>query len=517
MKRILWAAFYIFLFSFLIYNSFSYLDPDFGWHLKFGEIIWQSRSIPHDQIFMWPLFGDTWVDHEWLANLAIFGLWSAGGYPLITLVFALLPVLTLWLINRHLIARRALQANAQFAVALLEIIAVIAMRPHFGIRVQEITVLFLAILLLCISRIRTTKKWQSALWLPPLMYVWACSHAGFLIGLTVLALWLGYEILLRYVPRLQKYIHEQPLPTPILFPLIIIGLISFGVTWLTPYGIHLYGFLNDYRNNYYMKHIQEWQSPYSFPIHYLQIAYNIVITSLTAGLLGLRNHKLSIFNALITFLFIGLAFKSVRHFPLLVVVSLIWVIPYAAAELTDQLRLPRKKTVLQIIIIACLGALTIACLANARYTTKPFASYCQNYPCAAIDFLKAHPEYAQGRIFNHYNFGGFTIGLWPELRLFIDGRLPQYPFNDTTILEEYNKFNNSDQDADDMLTKYGITTVWYRKPLAAPHVNIFEYYILGYRKKQFLDTSSPLLNHLSNNPNWEKVYQDNQSVIYVRK
>ncbi len=63
MKKLLWALFYLFVFSFLACNSFSYLDPDFGWHLRFGQIIWESRSLPHDQIFMWSLGGQQWVDH----------------------------------------------------------------------------------------------------------------------------------------------------------------------------------------------------------------------------------------------------------------------------------------------------------------------------------------------------------------------------------------------------------------------------------------------------------------------
>lgn len=509
-------AFYIFLFAFLIYNSFSYLDPDFGWHLRFGEIIWQTKTVPHDQIFMWPLSGDTWVDHEWLSNLAVFGLWSAGGYILITIVFALIPVTALWLINRQLISQHALPAVSQFTLAGLEVWAIIAMRPHFGIRIQELTFLFVSLLILTIVKVRATKNWTYALWLIPGMYVWSCLHAGFLIGLVIMAAWIGYELIIYWLPSVRKAFSESPLPRLVIVALLIISVLSFSGTWLTPYGSHLYEFLNDYRNNYYMDHIQEWRPPYVFPIHYLQISYNVLMISLAMGLVWTRQRKIPLLHVLLTLLFAALAFKSVRHFPLLAGVSLILIVPYALKELCGNLVAPKHSKSVAWITAVCLAALTIASLAGARYTTKPFSAYCQSYPCASLAFLKEHPQYTSGRLFNHYNFGGFTIGVQPDLRLFIDGRLPQYPFNGKTILEEYNRFNTK-ADASDRLSAYGITTVWYRKPWPTPKFNFFEYYVLGYRPKDFLDTSSPLLDYLASHEEWYKVYEDKLSIIYTRE
>ena len=56
----------------LFHNSFSYLDPDFGWHYQVGQEIWQEKQVPLVENHIFPIAGKSWVDHEWLANLFIY-------------------------------------------------------------------------------------------------------------------------------------------------------------------------------------------------------------------------------------------------------------------------------------------------------------------------------------------------------------------------------------------------------------------------------------------------------------
>jgi len=46
-------------------------DPDFWWHLKTGQYIVETRSIPHTDIFSTLRFGSEWVTHEWLSETLI--------------------------------------------------------------------------------------------------------------------------------------------------------------------------------------------------------------------------------------------------------------------------------------------------------------------------------------------------------------------------------------------------------------------------------------------------------------
>src|ERR1041384_1348146 len=54
-------------------------DPDFWWHLKTGQYIVETRSIPHTDIFSTVYFGREWVTHEWLSEAIIYAIHSSLG------------------------------------------------------------------------------------------------------------------------------------------------------------------------------------------------------------------------------------------------------------------------------------------------------------------------------------------------------------------------------------------------------------------------------------------------------
>src|SRR6185436_15487802 len=55
-------------------------DPDLWWHLKTGEIIWNTHSIPSVDLFSFTTNNHPWTAHEWLSQVTIYGGWKAGGY-----------------------------------------------------------------------------------------------------------------------------------------------------------------------------------------------------------------------------------------------------------------------------------------------------------------------------------------------------------------------------------------------------------------------------------------------------
>src|SRR5881275_3327740 len=64
------------------------LDPDLWWHLANGRLMVATASIPHLDVYSFSAAGQAWVMHEWLADLAMFGLHQFGGLPLLVGVFA---------------------------------------------------------------------------------------------------------------------------------------------------------------------------------------------------------------------------------------------------------------------------------------------------------------------------------------------------------------------------------------------------------------------------------------------
>ncbi|PJA10525.1 hypothetical protein COX68_00270, partial [Candidatus Falkowbacteria bacterium CG_4_10_14_0_2_um_filter_41_15] len=79
-KTIIWALFYILIFALLLKHSYAYLDPDFGWHLKTGQEIITTGQVPSINYVNYTLLGESWVDHEWLANAAVYWIFTNWGY-----------------------------------------------------------------------------------------------------------------------------------------------------------------------------------------------------------------------------------------------------------------------------------------------------------------------------------------------------------------------------------------------------------------------------------------------------
>lgn len=514
MRKFAWLLFYIVIFSFLLFNSFSYLDPDFGWHLRFGEIIWQTKDVPHNQIFMWTLTNKDWVDHEWLSNLIIYGLWNFGGYILISFIFALLPLLTIFLINRYLFTHYLFTIQSRVSLAVIELFIFLAMAPHLGVRVQEITLLassFLFLLFVFYYRNRSsTPPW----WLPLFFYIWTCLHAGSLIGLTFFFIWLCIESIGYYYPKFSTIFGIPPLSKKLLLSWLIIGAISFLGTLLTPYGLTLYNFLFEYRDTFYQSHISEWLSPFKFPFNYKQIIFIILVTVTSVGSFFNLEKKIPLFNLLVTVFLILMAINSVRHFPLLMVAWLILILPYCLPELTNKINTKILASFLPLTFFFLI-ILSSYILISTKFTTDPFNSYCNKYPCEATKFLKNFYTPDQ-RMLNSYNYGGYLIGVAPEIKLFIDGRLPQYPYNNHSILEEYYQFTKPGL-ARQKLDEHNISLAFQEKIRNRPPLNWFEKYFFGSDELNYGTGYLSFLYHLSSSSNWKLIYEDSLSLIYVRK
>jgi hypothetical protein len=112
----------------------------------------------------------------------------------------------------------------------------------------------------------------------------------------------------------------------------------------------------------------------------------------------------------------------------------------------------------------------------------------KRYPVDAIAYLKAHPK-ATGMLNDDY-WGGFLLWSLPEQKVFIDGRLDIYEYGG--ILPDYISIRNAEQNAPQLLKKYGIRAC-------------------------LLYQDQPLVHMLAASPEWEKEYEDRISIIFRLK
>jgi hypothetical protein len=525
-KYLFWVFFYLFIFCLLLRNSFNYLDPDLGWHLKVGQNIIQTGLVPSVNQYNYTFTGN-WVDHEWLSNVGLYFIYSHFGYLAVNIFFALLIVLVLIILNLA-IHRRYPQLGV-FSIALLQIFGLIACLPHFGVRIQEVGLLFLLLLLLFIDYYNRRESWLILLVLPPFMYLWACLHASFLIGFFLLGSWIiikiGERILIHIYPRPWLNMSETVGNKKII---IFSGAVflSLAVTCLTPYYLKLYSFLAGYQDTFYQTHIQEWLPQWSFPFQYWQLLYLAVIF---LALLGYIYHSLSrekyfkinLWSLFLVIVFIALSFKSRRHFPLMFVVTFIFLVEiystvFRQMVLEKTWNFKSWRPWLRFCLILCLALVIMSELIQIKFTDDPFTSFCSDYPCGAVKFLQNHPEYNSDHLFNDYAWGGFLIWADPSRRLFIDGRLPQVPFGGHSFLEEYLDFFKKDTDFSKKLAQYQIQLILMPIKDKKNTAQNWEKILFDIKDSDLL-APNYFRNFLLTTPDWHPVYSDKTAVIYAKK
>src|SRR5436190_474695 len=160
-------------------------DPDLWWHLKTGEIIWTTHSIPQTDVFSFTTNQHAWTAHEWLSQVTIYGTWRLWGYQGLMLWLCMLG--SLLLIGQYALCS-LYSRNAK--VALVGALVVwffgtvgLAIRPQ----VLGYLLLTCELLVVYLGRKRNA-RWF--LLLPPLFCVWANCHGSFFVGLAVLAVFL---------------------------------------------------------------------------------------------------------------------------------------------------------------------------------------------------------------------------------------------------------------------------------------------------------------------------------------
>jgi len=522
--RIFWILFYFLIFCLLVRGGFSYLDPDFGWHLKVGQEISLSGQVPSVNLYNDTYTGN-WVDHEWLSNLALYNFYNFAGYEAIVVIFALLILVTLillnWFFSKHTKYKLPLGINAA-----LQLLAVLAAMPHFGVRLQELALLFTLLVLIILNDYERRKRKLTLLFLPPLFFLWANLHASFLIGLFLLAAFIAIKISERLLFRLStrykfwSFIDFSKLMERRDVWYLFLGWLSaFSVTMLTPYKLNLYSFLIGYKNKAYLRLIQEWLPQYVFPFHYDQL---ICLALGAAALLfyiyyRLKEHQgLEIWPVFLTVLFLFLSFQSRRHFPLFFIASFGFMMEAYGRLFIDT---PIIKDVyykwIKHLIFICLALVIIFEISEIKPVSSPFNAFCNNYPCAAIDFLDNNPQYLNSHLFNSYGWGGFLIHELPSKKIFIDGRLPQVEFAGKTFIQEYYSFFDTDSSPEIKLKEYNIGAVLIKikdKPVKAKRWEKVVFMI----KDEDLITVNRLKDYLDEASDWKVVYEDEVSRIYVR-
>jgi hypothetical protein len=547
---LLWLFFYLAIFFYALNISFSYVDSDFPWHLRIGQQIINEHAAPTiEYYYNNALNGKNWVDHEWLFNAIFYYIYNNFGYislnvffaVLVTLIFIILKIFTqTFFINRCLNKKQSGKSNiyqpnrAMLLIMSLEAYALLAMSPFVGTRMQIAGNLLFVIILFLLELFNKKQEKKYLIALPFIFIFWTNLHGSFLIGLAVLWAWLGLKTI---EPVLSKYKLFQNIEfhflnkQSLIFSYFVIITTTFS-TLLNPYGLGLYSFLSAYSSSYYLIGIAEWRPFYYLPILYHQLVILAIflavlilsVYSLTSEFktsIGFKKYitRLNPWFIFLSILFFMLALKSKRHFPLFLISSFSLIIQFIYFEFAIDLKnnfSTKLKAIAKIIIILIFISLSFYFITTAKTTNRPFAYHTKSkLPIKLVEFIKNNPELISKKVFNEYSWGGYFLWALPEMKLFIDGRMPQVKYNNHSLLEEYKDFFEEAK-LEEKLVNHQIELIVLQKDYPVKFSET-EKKFLGLDEKALNAESNYLRNFLEASDDWNKIYEDNLGEIYISK
>ncbi|MDQ2901172.1 MAG: hypothetical protein M3Y07_15445 [Acidobacteriota bacterium] len=274
-------------------------DGDTGWHIRTGEFILDTGSVPFRDLFSFSRAGAEWFSWEWLTDVCFAEVHRLAGLKGVVLVSGIAIAACVTVLFRHMIWRGA-NVMAALVVTLL---AMDASNLHYLARPHVFTLLLLAVSawIVDLDRRRET-PW---LWgLVPIAALWANLHGGFL-ALFVLLGGLMLDALAANRRRLWRY--------------ACITFACAAATLLNPYGWRLHAHIARYlTSDWILRSVAEFQSPAfrSEGLIYFEIML-LAGLALTTVLVTKKRY----YEALLLLFWSQAALRSVRHVPLYVLVG----------------------------------------------------------------------------------------------------------------------------------------------------------------------------------------------------
>ena len=476
-RRVLALALFIALFAM---TARQVTDPDFWWHLKTGQYIVQTRTIPRHDVFSFTVTDHKWITHEWLTQVLMFGLYRLGGLSALLLATCAVITFTFVLVYLQCDGRPHL---AVFIVLLGALTSAVT----WGTRPQMLNALMAASFMFVLYRYRAGQR--RAVWLlPALTALWANLHSGFLLGLAIVGLAIVSELGANWLDHRTP----QTLSLPAVRRLALVLALSVAASLLNPNGVKmlLYPF-ETLGSSAMQQYIQEWASPDFHRPEFWPLAALLLGG---AAVMAFTLRKRDLTEALLFYGFGFASLLSARNIPLFAVAATPVITRYAVQmqvgrwqwDLTT-LPAPRSPTGVALTVNWALVLLMVlgSGVRVADTLLKNRTVEATRYPLAALDYIEAH-GLASMRMYNSYNWGGYL--LWRGYRVFIDGRADVYMDD---FMNEY-------------VLAYQLRGDW-RQPLDRYKVD----YVL-------IERDASLATLLEASTEWTRVYQDNLAVIFTR-
>lgn len=405
----------ILLVGFFILTRFE-IDPDLGWHIVYGQKFLESGEIIRKDTLSWTMPGYSWGNSYFLYQVLVAFLFDKFGHILTALVFGLIAASALLFL---------LPKKLDFAKVLVVFLGVAVALANLGVRPHLFSFWFFSLLLFLLDK-RFYRSVGHVLFWFLFFTIWANIHRGFLVGLVVLAVYILMEILIE---------KSQKKKISILSSGLLCIFAGFGATLANPFNLKLWqsAVFLDLTSKDNLLSIAEWHSTVLFtPIN--------LIFGLSAVLFIYVLHKnfekvdpklFLISCAIFMFSFLAAAFLFfwAAIFIYLMSRNFSW---NRKIEFDSMAKIPIIFSFICVVVVLILNSFVNFLESyNLEHRFK-----LDGYPVEAVRYLRERGNY--GRLFNEYAWGGYIDWQAKEFKVFIDGRMASWLFdNESSILGDY--------------------------------------------------------------------------------
>ena len=490
LPRLLIAIVFIAVFTMAVRTP---ADTDTWWHLITGRFIVDNATIPLTDPFSHTRLGDPWVDHGWLGQVLLYGLYAVGKWTGLSLGVAALVTAAFAFVYAQSIGNPYIRAFGVVLGAITSSVIWVA-RP------QIISLLLTALVAYLLDR---HKRHGGRLlpWLPLVTLVWANVHGGYAIAFILMLCYVVGEAANNLTGHDQDPVLSRQrllnlgLVMGICFLTVVINPNTWRM-WLYPFQTVGIGALRDF--------IQEWQSPDFHQVWQQPFILLLLLTVLGLARAGRRSDFTDL--ALLAVWTIA-ALLAGRNIAIFALVAVPLFVRYGTMAWNRQMQdwrgaawaQPLLSTVSQPMASnKVLGALNwlllilivVAALVKIYQPLAPGAVDKATRESLPADAAAAIQELRPaGPMFNNYNWGGYLIfTLSPDYPVFVDGRTDLY---DEAFLRQYIRIYMADDGWQDSLDQYGIRLV-------------------------FVEANSVLAKFLRVDTTWQEAYRDDMASVFTR-
>jgi hypothetical protein len=476
--------------SVFLYLSFSagkglLADCDTGYHIRAGEYMLTTLSVPKHDIFSFTTPPIPWTAHEWLSEVIMALIHKGSGLTGIVIFFSFVIAATYYLLFRLL---RTYNGNILVAAAIATLV-IASSQIHWLARPHVFSLLLTVVWYGLLDRYQRTGNKRDLYFLPLVVLLWVNLHGGFIIAFVLIVIYLSGNFF-KFVTSAGEEKKEFRRKT---WSLAMITSFCLLASLVNPIGYHILLFpFTLASNKFIMDNVSEFISPnFHDPMVFTYLLLLMI------AVFALSGKGLNVVELMLIILFTYMALYSARYIPLFGIICA----PILTTRADGLLKGSRgrlaeffKRRSERIVAVDSAAggylwpAIAVVVVVVSASSGKIAYSFEETVkPVAAVEFLKR--EHLRGNMFNNDEFGDYIIyAAWPEYRVFFDGRSDMYGVE---RMKDYFKVSRVESGWQDVLKKYRMNWIIY-------------------------NADSPLCRFLLADKEWRLIYADKVANIFVR-